>query len=117
MFPGQIIHYRVAPFPGYTVSWITEITHVKKGEYFVDEQRIGPYALWHHKHFLHPDNGGVWMEDTVDYILPYGILGQWMHRLLVKNQLKQIFEYRSAKMIEVFGRGQRQAATLHFKTI
>ena len=54
MFPGQIIQYKVSPFPGYTTKWVTEITHVREGEYFVDEQRFGPYALWHHKHFIKP---------------------------------------------------------------
>jgi len=52
MYPGQIIQYKVSPFIGITTTWVTEITHVKKGEYFADEQRFGPYYLWHHKHFI-----------------------------------------------------------------
>ena len=51
MFPGQIIQYIVTPVMGIKTKWVTEITHVKDKEYFVDEQRFGPYALWHHKHF------------------------------------------------------------------
>ena len=51
MYPGQIIEYRVSPLLGIKTKWVTEITHVVPNEYFVDEQRFGPYTLWHHKHF------------------------------------------------------------------
>ena len=67
MFEGQIIQYRVSPFPGFKTKWVSEITSVKEGEYFVDEQRFGPYALWHHKHFIKAIKGGVEMEDIIDY--------------------------------------------------
>lgn len=103
MYPGQIIQYRVKPFPGFTTKWVTEITHVKEGNYFVDEQRFGPYALWHHKHFIKQIDGGVEMEDLIDYKLPLGVLGQLAQPLLVRKQLKQIFEYREAKLNELFG--------------
>ena len=103
MFPGQIIQYKVAPFPGYSTTWVTEITHVKEGEYFVDEQRFGPYALWHHKHFIKPITGGVEMEDVIDYKIPMGILGQLVHPILVKPKLNEIFDYRRKKLIELFG--------------
>ncbi|MBU2946827.1 SRPBCC family protein [Zobellia uliginosa] len=116
MFPGQIIQYTVSPFPGYTTKWVTEITHVKEGEYFVDEQRFGPYALWHHKHFIKPVNGGVEMEDIIDYKIPFGILGQLAHPLLVKKQLKQIFSFREQKLIERFGVLENSKKELHFNS-
>ena len=103
MFPGQIIQYTVSPVAGIKTSWITEITHVKELEYFVDEQRFGPYALWHHKHFIKPIPGGVEMEDIVDYKLPFGILGRMVHPILVGPKLKEIFEYRKKKLEELFG--------------
>jgi len=103
MFPGQIIQYIVTPVAGIKTKWVTEITHVKEGEYFVDEQRFGPYALWHHKHFIKPIPGGVEMEDIIDYKLPFGILGQLAHPILVKSKLKEIFDYRKHKLIEMFG--------------
>ena len=103
MFPGQIIHYKVSPFSGYTTKWVTEITHVKEGEYFVDEQRFGPYELWHHKHFIKAIDGGVEMEDIIDYKIPFGILGQLAQPILVKKQLLQIFNYRSRKLQELYG--------------
>ena len=103
MFPGQIIQYLVTPVAGIKTKWVTEITHVKEGEYFVDEQRFGPYALWHHKHFIKPLDGGVEMEDIIDYKLPFGILGQLSHPVLVKPKLQEIFDYRKEKLIELFG--------------
>ncbi len=103
MYPGQIIQYIVTPVMGIPTRWVTEITHVKDQHYFVDEQRFGPYALWHHKHFLKEIPGGVEMEDIVDYKLPIGFLGQLAHPILVKPKLKEIFEYRNKKLIELFG--------------
>lgn len=117
MYPGQIIKYKVSPFPGVKTSWVTEITHVSRGSYFVDEQRFGPYSLWHHKHFIQPHKGGVLMEDIVDYKLPLGILGQWLHSLLVKRQLRNIFQFRSLKLKEIFGNPPVAEEQLIFKSI
>ena len=103
MFAGQIIQYIVTPVLGIKTKWVTEITHVENKKYFVDEQRFGPYSLWHHKHFLREIPGGVEMEDIVDYKIPMGILGQLVHPFLVKPKLKEIFEYREKKLIEIFG--------------
>lgn len=103
IFAGQIIQYIVKPMLGIPVKWVTEITHVVDKKYFVDEQRFGPYALWHHKHFLKEIPGGVEMEDIVDYKLPMGILGQLVHPFLVKPKLKEIFDYREKKLVELFG--------------
>ena len=108
MFSGQIIQYIVTPVLGIPMNWVTEITHVVDKKYFVDEQRFGPYALWHHKHFLKEIPGGVEMEDIVDYKVPMGILGQMVHPFLVKPKLKEIFDYRRAKLIELFGEFKEQ---------
>lgn len=104
MFSGQIIQYIVTPIAGIKTKWVTEITHVKEGDYFVDEQRFGPYALWHHKHFIKEINGGIEMEDIIDYKVPMGILGQLVHPFLVKPKLKEIFEYRTKKLETIFGK-------------
>ena len=108
MFAGQIIQYIVTPVLGIPMKWVTEITHVVDKKYFVDEQRFGPYSLWHHKHFLKEIPGGVEMEDIVDYKVPMGILGQMVHPFLVKPKLKEIFDYRRAKLIELFGEFKEQ---------
>jgi len=103
MYQGQIIEYIVTPFKGYNSKWVTEITHVEDEKYFVDEQRFGPYSLWHHKHFIKEIDGGVEMEDLIHYKLPFGIIGQIAHPLIVKPQLQKIFSYREKKLIELFG--------------
>ena len=104
IFPGQIIQYTVRPVLGIKIKWVTEITHVLNKQYFVDEQRYGPYALWHHKHFLKEIPGGVEMEDIIDYKIPMGILGQWMHPWLVKPKLDAIFNYRQHRLEKLFGK-------------
>jgi ligand-binding SRPBCC domain-containing protein len=103
MYAGQIIEYIVTPILGIKNRWVTEITHVVDQEYFVDEQRFGPYALWHHKHFIREIEGGVEMEDLLHYKLPYGFLGQLAHPFLVKPKLDEIFEYRKNKLVKLFG--------------
>ena len=103
IFPGQIIKYNVTPLFGIPIKWVTEITSVINEKYFVDEQRFGPYSLWHHKHFIKEIEGGVEMEDVVHYKLPFGILGQIVHPIIVKPKLDEIFNYRYNKLIELFG--------------
>ena len=103
MYAGQIIQYIVTPILGIKTNWVTEITHVVDKQYFVDEQRFGPYALWHHKHFIKEIDGGVEMEDIIDYKVPFGFLGRLVHPILVKPKLAEIFNHRTKKLIELFG--------------
>ncbi|PQJ74890.1 SRPBCC family protein [Polaribacter gangjinensis] len=104
MFAGQIIQYLVTPILGIKTKWVSEITHFEEKKYFVDVQLYGPYALWHHKHFIHEIDGGVELEDIIDYKVPLGILGQMVHPFLVKPKLEEIFQYRQQKMSELFGK-------------
>ncbi len=103
IYPGQIIEYIVTPVMGIPTKWVTEITHVVDRKFFVDEQRFGPYELWHHKHFIYPIEGGVMMEDIVHYKLPLGLLGQMVHPFLVKPKLKEIFDFRENALKVLFG--------------
>ncbi|SFU66259.1 Ligand-binding SRPBCC domain-containing protein [Pustulibacterium marinum] len=116
MFEGQIIQYIVTPVAGIKTKWVTEITHIKDKTYFVDEQRFGPYALWHHKHFIEEIEGGVLMTDIVDYKLPAGIIGQLVHPFLVKPKLREIFSYRAEKLKAIYGELQESATTLEFNS-
>lgn len=102
MFSGQIIQYRLTPLLGIPFRWVTEITHLQEGEFFVDEQRFGPYTFWHHKHFIKKTENGVVMEDIVDYKLPLGPLGWLAHVLFVRAKVKQIFNYREKALNEIF---------------
>jgi ligand-binding SRPBCC domain-containing protein len=102
MFAGQIIEYNVAPVLGIKLHWVTEITHVKEKEFFVDEQRFGPYKFWHHKHSFRVAENGVEMLDVVHYSPPFGPLGRLANSLFIKNELKKIFEYRYKVLDERF---------------
>ena len=103
LYTGQILQYIVTPLLGIKTKWVSEITHIEDKKYFVDEQLYGPYSLWHHKHFIKEIDGGVEMEDIIDYKIPLGILGQLVHPFLVKPKLEEIFSYRQKKLIELFG--------------
>jgi len=102
MYPGQIISYKVSPFPGFTTNWVTEITQVQEKQFFVDEQRFGPYRMWHHEHHFEVLDDGVLMTDRVSYKLPLGFLGRIAHWVFVRRQLLQIFDYRIAAMEKKF---------------
>lgn len=103
MFQGQIINYKISPFPLVTMHWVTEITHVQPLRFFVDEQRFGPYAFWHHKHFFSEIDGGICMEDIIHYKVPFGFLGRLIHPLFIRPKLHDIFRFRAQKLVELFG--------------
>lgn len=103
MYAGQIIEYKVSPVLGIPLYWMTEITHVAHKQFFVDEQRFGPYTLWHHQHHFKEIPGGVEMTDIVHYKLPLWFLGDIAHGLFVKRQLQQIFNHRFAVVEQRFG--------------
>lgn len=104
MYEGLFIQYTVRPLLGIKTTWVTEITHINKPFFFVDEQRVGPYKIWHHQHHFKEIPGGVEMTDIVDYHLPMGFLGKLGHSPVVKPRLKQIFDYRWKKLEELFGK-------------
>ena len=103
MYPGMIITYIVKPILGIKTPWMTEITQVKDKEFFIDEQRVGPYKLWHHQHFIEPIEGGVLMRDIVTYAPPFGFLGAIANKLLIRKKLNEIFNYRTKAVNEKFG--------------
>jgi ligand-binding SRPBCC domain-containing protein len=102
-YAGQIITYTVKPLLGIPLAWLTEITHVVPRELFVDEQRKGPYKLWHHQHHFREIEGGVEMMDLVHYRLPMGFLGEIANAMTVRNKLKEIFAYRFEQVNQRFG--------------
>ena len=103
MYPGQVIEYKVKPILGIPLYWMTEITHVADKRYFIDEQRFGPYTLWHHQHHFKEIDGGVEMRDIVHYKLPLWFLGDIAHAVMVRAQLKKIFDYRFMAVEKRFG--------------
>lgn len=103
MYAGQIIEYTVRPILGIPLYWMTEISHVADQQYFVDEQRFGPYSLWHHQHHFKAIEGGVEMTDIVHYKLPLWFLGDIANIIMVKAQLRGIFNHRYKAVDERFG--------------
>lgn len=103
MYQGMIIQYKISPFLGVKMNWVTEITHVEEGKYFIDEQRFGPYALWHHQHHFIPQNGGVLMKDILHYKVPYSLVGTMADQIFVSQKIDAIFDYRRKKIATIFG--------------
>lgn len=102
IYEGMIISYTVKPVFGIKTTWVTEITHVKELEYFVDEQRVGPYALWHHQHLIKPIGNGVLMNDIVSYKPPFAFLGSLANKIFIRNKLNEIFDYRTQVLKKIF---------------
>jgi ligand-binding SRPBCC domain-containing protein len=103
VYPGMIITYFISPLLGIKLRWMTEITHVKEKEYFVDEQRFGPYALWHHQHHFKQVQGGIMMTDIVNYAIPYGFAGRIANTIFVEKKLKDVFRFREEAIEHLFG--------------
>jgi ligand-binding SRPBCC domain-containing protein len=102
MYSGLIIRYTIRPILGIPLNWISEITTIEEGVYFVDEQRRGPYKLWHHEHHFKEVEGGVEMTDIISYLMPFGFIGKFVHWLFIRRQLESIFAYRVEKADELF---------------
>ena len=102
MYSGMIISYKVTPLLKLPLKWVTEITHLEEKKFFVDEQRIGPYKMWHHEHIFKIKENGVLMKDIVTYIPPFGLMGKIANYLFIKRRVNQIFDYRNKIITQIF---------------
>lgn len=102
MYEGMIISYKVHPILGIPFNWVTEITSVKEKNFFIDEQRFGPYKFWHHQHHFKEIDKGVEMQDIVSYALPFDPISRPLNKLIVGNKVKKIFEYREEVLKKMF---------------
>jgi len=108
--PGLMISYTVTPIGRIPMTWLTEITQVRKPHYFVDEQRAGPYRLWHHEHsFRTLGERETEISDLVHYVPPLGPLGRLINTLLIERELKRIFDFREQQLAAIAGRAPRDA--------
>ena len=103
IYPGMLITYTITPLRFFKSTWITEITQVDSPSYFVDEQRSGPYRLWHHKHFFKEAGDKTEVRDLVHYSLPFGPIGRLANLFFVSKKLDFIFNYRSTRLRKIFG--------------
>ena len=104
VYEGLIICYKISPFLNIPMNWVTEITHVKDYLFFVDEQRQGPYKLWHHEHHFKTVENEVEMTDILHYDIGKGIFGQIAGALFVHKQVRNIFDYRYERLEELFNK-------------
>ena len=104
MYTGLIITYRIKPMLNIPIAWCTEITHIKDREYFVDEQRKGPYNIWHHEHHFREVDGGVIMTDLLHYDIGKSIFGAIAGKLFVDKKVRQIFKYRYEVLEKYFSK-------------
>lgn len=102
VYEGMIISYTVRPLFGIPTHWVTEITHIRDKSYFVDEQRVGPYKLWHHQHIILPQKNGVLMKDIVSYQPPFGLIGRIANALVIRKTLNEIFDFRKKALEKIF---------------
>jgi len=102
MYAGMIITYKVSPILSIPTTWVTEITHVSEKKFFIDEQRVGPYTMWHHQHFFKKHKNGVLMNDIITYKAPFGPLGVLANHLFIHKKLKSIFDYRYKTLNKIF---------------
>ncbi len=94
IYEGMEIDYIVSPLLKIPMKWKTKITEVEFQKNFTDLQAKGPYKYWSHFHELEANDKGVLVKDTVNYEMPFGILGIIAHKLIVKKKLESIFNYR-----------------------
>jgi ligand-binding SRPBCC domain-containing protein len=102
MYEGMIISYKVHPILNIPLTWVTEITKIIPNQMFIDEQRHGPYKVWHHEHFFREVENGTEVEDLVSYVMPFGPLGILIQKLHVSGELERIFNYRTNILEERF---------------
>ena len=102
IYPGLIILYKVSPVFNIPLNWATEITAVNEPCCFVDEQRSGPYAIWHHEHHFEEVAGGVMMTDKLFYKVPFGFIGKLADLLIVHKKVQGIFDYRTRVLLKMF---------------
>ena len=105
MYPGMMVKYKIAPFPFKWISftWVAEIKQVQSHEYFIDEQRFGPFAFWYHEHrFEKLPNEKVKIIDLLVYKLPFGFVGRLVDQLIIGKIINRIFSERKKLLEKIF---------------
>lgn len=102
IYEGMLIEYKVSPLFKIPLHWKTEISRVDKPHSFTDRQLKGPYKLWEHTHVFIEKENGILMKDSVKYGLPFGVLGQLAHSIIVRKKLQHIFAYRKQILNQIF---------------
>lgn len=102
IYEGMKIDYTVKPLLGIAVKCQSEICKIQDQNYFTDKQLKGPYKIWEHTHTFSEINGGVLMQDLVNYSLPFGFIGRILNSILIKKKIENIFDYRNKMLKSLF---------------
>src|SRR5690348_7288302 len=92
MREGLEIEYRIRPLLGVPMTWRSRIDRYAPPRSFEDVQLSGPYRSWHHRHTFSEVADGTLVQDEVTYELPFGMLGDIAHDLVVRHELEWIFK-------------------------
>ena len=109
MHDGFKIAYRIK-WMGVSLRWVSRIKGYHPPHGFLDVQTSGPYKTWRHQHTFEETASGTIMCDLVRYELPFGILGDAAHCLVVGRQLRRIFDYRARRVAKLFALPQVASA-------
>ncbi|NNC84702.1 MAG: SRPBCC family protein, partial [Bacteroidia bacterium] len=108
MYAGQIIRYKIKPLLNIPMTWVTEITQVESKQFFIDEQRFGPYKFWHHQHHFKQTEEGVLMTDILHYSLYGGFLGNFLNNLFIRKKIEGIFTHRTKVIDKLFSKREAE---------
>lgn len=103
LHPGMIVSATIRPFPVITSSWISELTHIRPPQFYITEQRVGPFKMWHHEHHFRSIDGGVEVEDIILYGMRFGMVGAFFHNVYVRKKLHEAFSFRAQALEQRFG--------------
>jgi uncharacterized protein len=100
---GVLVELRVRVGP-IRLAWVSRLSDCQPGRSFRDTQVRGPFAFWQHTHSMEPDgDSACWLEDRIEYALPFGFLGRWFGGFFVRRKLERLFDYRHRVTAEAFG--------------
>ena len=78
-------------------DWVAQVFDVEPGRQFRDRQLAGPFAEWTHTHAMIPDGTDTsFLDDSIEYRLPLGAVGQFFGSGTVRDRLGRMFAYRHA---------------------
>lgn len=95
IYPGMLISYKVKPILDIPVTWVNEIRHVSEMNYFIDNQKSGPYKYGYHQHIFKEIDSGMEMTDIVNYVPPERAIGRLAEKLFIEDRVEEIFKYRT----------------------
>jgi uncharacterized protein len=99
---GAQVSLRVGPAP-FSLRWDLEHRDYQHGSSFTDVQVRGPFRSWRHVHKMIPEGPhACLLEDSIEFELPFGVLGKLLGGPIARRKLARLFEYRHAVTLQAF---------------